>query len=130
MKKEVKNYVGYVLGENVELRKFERQFLDLERERLDKVIPISDLRTFQEQGSVEVKVLEYAGIEEEIIFEGLKGTAIMFNFIENGDTYRDFFTKLSKNETLKRSYNLITKNVFDIYKKTINDLETMSLNLA
>lgn len=130
MKREVKDFVGYVLGNNVELEKFERQMMDLEVARMDEIIPIEDLKLFQEKGVEEVRVLEYTDIPEEIIFEGLKGTSIMFKVMNPGDTYRNFFTKLSENEMLKRQYNVITQNVFNIYKKMREDLELAALNLA
>ena len=130
MKREVKDFVGYVLGNNVELEKFERQMMDLEVARMDEIIPIEDLKLFQEKGVEEVRVLEYTDIPEEIIFEGLKGISIMFKVMNPGDTYRNFFTKLSENEMLKRQYNVITQNVFNIYKKMREDLELAALNLA
>ena len=130
MKREVKDFVGYVLGNNVELEKFERQMMDLEVARMDEIIPIEDLKLFQEKGVEEVRVLEYTDIPEEIIFEGLKGTSIMFKVMNPGDTYRNFFTKLSENEMLKRQYNVITQNVFNIYKKMREDFELAALNLA
>ena len=130
MKREVKDFVGYVLGKNVELEKFERQMMELEVARMDEIIPIEDLKLFQEKGVEEVRVLEYTDIPEEIIFEGLKGTSIMFKVMNPGDTYRNFFTKLSENEMLKRQYNVITQNVFNIYKKMREDFELAALNLA
>ena len=117
MRMEVKDYVGYVLGNDVELEEFEKEFMDLERSRLDKLIPINDLKLFKENGIEEVKILGYSGLSERVIFEGLKGVSIMFNIIEKGDTYKCFYEKLSRNSTLKRMYNIITKNVFNMYEE-------------
>lgn len=127
-KMDVKDYVGYILGNDTEeLTEIEKHFMDLEQKRLDEQINIDDLRLFKENGVEEIKVLEYCGLAEEMIFEGLKGLHIMFNIIEEGDTYRSFFEKLSDNKFLKREYNIIAKNVFNIYYKS---MEEMSLTYA
>ncbi len=123
MKANVKDYVNYILGsKEVELNDVERQFMDLEVARLDKVIPIADLKLFQEKGIEELRVLEYCDISEEVIFEGLKGVNIMFRIMKDGDTYKDFFEKLNKNEVLKRQYNIITRNVFKIQERVLLEI--------
>lgn len=127
MRMEVKDYVGYVLGNDVELTELEKRFMDLEQKRLDEQIDIDNLKLFKEKGIEELRVLEYCGLSEEMIFEGLKGVNIMFKIFEEGDTYRSFFEKLSDNKILKREYNIITKNVFNIYYKS---MEKMSLMYA
>lgn len=127
VKMEVKDYIGYVLGNDVELTEIEKRFMDLEQKRLDEQIDIDNLKLFKEKGIEELRVLEYCGLSEEMIFEGLKGVNIMFKIFEEGDTYRSFFEKLSDNKILKREYNIITKNVFNIYYKS---MEKMSLMYA
>ena len=127
IKMEVKDYIGYVLGNDVELTEIEKRFMDLEQNRLTEKIDIDNLKLFKENGIEELRVLEYCGLAEEMIFEGLKGVHIMFKVIEEGDTYRSFFEKLSDNKILKREYNIITKNVFNIYYKS---MEKMSLMYA
>ena len=62
-----------------------------------------------------------------MIFEGLKGVNIMFSIVEEGNTYKNFFEKLSYNEVMKRQYNIIAENVFKIYYKS---MEKMSLMYA
>ena len=119
MKKQVKDYVGYILGAEVELNDVEKQFMELEKERLNKVIPVDDLRLFQQKAIEELRVLEYCDLSEEVILEGLKGVNIMLKILENNDTYKDFFDKLSKDEVLKRAYNLITRNVFKIQERVL-----------
>lgn len=127
IKMEVKDYVGYILGNDVELNEIEKRFMDLEQERLDEQIDIDNLRLFKENGVEEIKVLEYCGLAEEMIFEGLKGVNIMLSIVEEGNTYKNFFEKLSYNEVMKRQYNIIAENVFKIYYKS---MEKMSLMYA
>lgn len=122
VKMDVKDYIGYVLGNDVELTEIEKRFMDLEQKRLDEQIDIDNLKLFKEKGIEELRVLEYCDIPEEVIFEGLKGINIMFRIMKDGDTYKDFFEKLNKNEVLKRQYNIITRNVFKIQERVLLEI--------
>ena len=118
VKMEVKDYVGYLVEDkNVNLEKFEVEFMELEKARLDKVIPINDLKEFIKNAKIALNDLSVIDDSEETIFEGLKAANIMFQVMKEGDTYRTFNERLAKNEILRKAYNVITQNVFEIYKK-------------
>ena len=114
---EVKDYVGYLVGENVQLNETEIEFMELEKARFDKVIPINELKDFVYNATLAIKQIEELECDEmeKTIFEGLKGVNIMFKILEEGDTYRTFQQKLANNKTLRRE-NIITRNIFEIYK--------------
>lgn len=117
-KMEMKDYVGYLVEDkNVNLEKFEVEFMELEKARLDKVIPINDLKEFIKNAKIALSDLSVIDDSEETIFEGLKAANIMFRVMKDGDTYRTFNERLAKNEILRKAYNVITQNVFEIYKK-------------
>ena len=118
MRKEIKDYVGFLVeGKNVGLEDFEIEFMELEKARLDKIIPINDLKEFIKNARIALSDLSVIDDTEKTIFEGLKAAKIMLQIVEEGDSYRDFNNKISKNESLKRCYNIITENVFNIYKE-------------
>lgn len=119
VKMEVKDYVGYLVGENVELDDFEIEFMELEKARFDKVIPIDELKDFVYNASIALKEIDVLECDEKekTIFEGLKGVNIMFKILEDGDTYKTFQQKLANNKELRREYNIITSNIFQIYKE-------------
>ena len=117
-KMEVKDYVGYLIGEDIKLDETEIEFMELEKARFDKVIPINELKDFVYNATLAIKQIEELECDEieKTIFEGLKGVNIMFKILEEGDTYRTFQQKLANNKTLRREYNIITRNIFEIYK--------------
>ena len=120
MIKEVKDYVGYLVeGKDVNLDKFEIEFMGIEKARLDKVIPMEDIKEFIKNAQIALKNIDIIDETEETIFEGLKAANIMLQIVEEGDSYRNFNEKLAKDKVLRRTYNIITQNVFDLYKDEV-----------
>lgn len=123
IKMEIKDYVGYMVeNKEVNLEDFEMKFMELEKARLDKVIPIQDIREFIRNAEIALKDIDVIDETELTIFEGLKAARIMMQFAEEGDTYRTFNEKIAKDQTVRRMYNIITQNVFNIYKNDVEDL--------
>ena len=125
MKKVVKDYLGFLMGNDVEVEEFEKEFLMLEKARENDVIPIEDLKIFDKYGKKSLQDLSDIDMSQKMIFEGLKANSITFKFYKEGDTYYSLNKKIFDNEKYRRAYNIIMSNVFDIYKEsgaTVSDV--------
>ena len=129
--KNVKDYAGYVLGlvnNTEELNEFEVKFMELEKSRLNEKIPTEDLEGLMVHGKLALQDISNLDFDdtEQIIFEGMKGSKIILNIIDNGDTYKEFFEKLNGDTVLKRAYNTIVSNCLKIIQESgveVDELE-------
>lgn len=130
--KNIKDYAGYVMGveNNTEdLNEFEIKFMELEKSRLNEKIPTEDLEGLMYHGNLALKDLDVLDFDdtEQIIFEGMKGSKIILQITEKGNTYRNFFEKLNKNKVLERAYNIIVGNVLNIIKDSGVKVEELEI---
>lgn len=129
--KNVKDYAGYVLGlvnNTEELNEFEVKFMELEKSRLNEKIPTEDLEGLMVHGKLALQDISNLDFDdtEQIIFEGMKGSKIILNIIDKGDTYKEFFEKLNGDTVLKRAYNTIVSNCLKIIQESgveVDELE-------
>ena len=130
--KNVKDYAGYVLGlvnNTEELNEFEVKFMELEKGRLDKEIPIEDLEGLMVHGKLALQDISNLDFDdtEQIIFEGMKGSKIILNIIDKGDTYKEFFEKLNGDTVLKRAYNTIVSNCLKIIQESGAEVDELEI---
>ena len=119
MNNVVKDYMGYLMGEEVKLAEHEIKFMEAEKERFNLQTNMKDLDAFLKSGNEMMKNVNFdeMDMQEELIFESLKAAHILKPILEEGDTYFDIDKKIASDPKLRRAYNIITGNVFKIYER-------------
>lgn len=117
--KNIKDYMGFLMGEDVKLEGYELKFMEAEKERFNDSTSIKDLNTFIESANIMLKDLDFKEMDmsEKMIFESLKAAHLIKPILEEGDTYFDIDKKIADNPVTRKAYNVITQNVFNIYKE-------------